>query len=314
MRACSLIRCGALAAAVVVVVTAVACVPDFTPASQLDESPQVLAVRAEPPEAAPGDSVRLDALLHWPGDAPEYLWLVCIPSATDTLDTCVTNRLGAGGVLLPLCANVPGAPLCYASRDATAMYTVPGDIWLDDDGGATIFFELVVGDDVDGEDCVRAYRDLYPSARCLVALKRLVVSVEAPNTSPALRPLEVDGLPVDATDLVVLDPTGGLGEDLTVALALAVAPQTVDELSGDDPPDDVRLPVAWYATCGTFDEDTDSLVCQPPLAGQTEPRCEPSEVEWKPEASGECTVHVTVRDGRGGVAWITQRFVVGSGG
>lgn len=313
-----------MALGVAVAVTGVSCVPDFTPASRLDESPQVLAVRADPPEAAPGESVRLDALLHWPGGSPEYLWLVCLPTAADTIDTCVSNRLGAGGVLLPLCASVTpgGAPLCYASRDATALYTVPGDIGLGEDGTRTIFLELVVGDDVDGEDCVRAYRDLDPSGRCLVALKRLAVSavsavsVEAPNINPALRPLalEVDGQPVDATDLVPIDPMGELGDELAVSLTVAVKPQSVDELGGDAPPDEVRLPVAWYATCGRFDEDTADLVCEPPLTGQTDPRCDSAEVEWKPEASGECTVHVIVRDGRGGVAWITQRFVVGSGG
>jgi hypothetical protein len=310
MRACTLIRSGTLAVAFV----ATTCVPDFTPASQLDESPQVLAVRAEPPEAAPGQTVRLAALLHWPGDVPEHLWLVCVPTAVDTIDACVSNRLGAGGVLLPLCASAPGAPLCYASRDATALYTVPVDLPLDEDGRATIFFELVVGDDVDGDECVRAYRDLDPSERCLVALKRLAVSVvEAPNVSPVLRPLAlvVDGQPVDGMDLVPLDPSGAQGDELAVSLSLDVVPQSVDEvMSGDEP---LRLPVAWYTTCGRFDEDADSLVCQAPATGQTDPRCEPVVVQWKPAASGECTVHVTVRDGRGGVAWLTQRFVVGSG-
>jgi len=306
----------AMAVATALVASGVSCVPDFTPASRLDESPQVLAVRADPPEAAPGESVRLDALVHWPGESPEYLWLVCVPTAADTIDTCVTTRLGAGGVLLPLCASAPGAPLCYASRDATALYTVPADVGLGEDGTATIFLELVVGDDVDGEDCVRAYRDLNPSGRCLVALKRLAVSVEAPNINPALRPLavEVDGQPLDATDLISIDPTGAQGDGLVVDLTVSVEPQTVDEVGGDDPPDEARLPVAWYATCGGFDEDTADLVCEPPLVGQTDPRCDPVSVEWKPEASGECTVHVTVRDGRGGVAWITQRFVIGSGG
>jgi len=291
------------------------CVPEFAPASQLGDSPQVLAVRVNPPAVAPGDTVRLDALLHWPGDAPEYLWLVCVPTAADTIDTCVANRLGDGGVLLPLCASAPGAPLCYASRDATALYTVPGDVDAPD-GGASIFVELVVGDDVDSQECARAYRDLNPAARCLVAVKRLAVSgsVEAAHRNPALLPLEVDGLPVDATSLVALDPTGAQGEDLAVNLTVGVVPETVDELLGDEPPDEVRLPVAWYATCGGFGEDEGSLVCQLPAAGEIAPTCELLEVEWQPAASGECTVHVTVRDGRGGVVWITQQFVVGAGG
>ncbi len=297
------------------------CSPDFAPASQLGDSPQVLAVRAEPPVVAPGESVRLDALVHWPGDAPwdapgdapEYLWLVCRATMVDTIDTCVSNRLGTGGVMLPPCATAPSAALCYASRDATAVYTVDSEIPLDPDGTATIIFELVVGDDVDSEECLRAYRDLAPSPRCLVALKRLTVSAEARNESPALLPLEVDGQPADATDLVAVDSLGEEGDDLAVMLSVSVAPHTVDELDGDDPPDEAWLPVAWYTTCGGFDEDTSNLVCQPPQAGQADPVCDPVQVKWKPETSGECAVHVTVCDGRGGVAWITQRFVVGSG-
>lgn len=305
-----------VALAMALVLTSASCVPDFGPASQLNETVQVLAVRAQPPEVVPGESVRLDALIHWPGDSPDYLWLVCVPSAADTLETCVSNRLGAGGVLLPLCASAPGASLCYASRDATALYTVAMDIELDEEGRSSIFVELVVGDDVDSEDCVRAYRDLDPPARCLVAVKRLAVSVQSANVNPALRPLEVDGQPVDATSLVTLDPAGGEGDDLAVDLSVRVVGQTVDELGGDDPadpPGEARLPVAWYTTCGSINEDTGNVVCQPPLAGEVDPTCEPVTAVWKPKTSGECTVHVTVRDGRGGVAWITQRFVVGSG-
>ncbi len=58
-----------VALAMALVLTAASCVPDFGPASQLNETVQVLAVRAHPPEVAPGESVRLDALMHWPGDS-----------------------------------------------------------------------------------------------------------------------------------------------------------------------------------------------------------------------------------------------------
>jgi hypothetical protein len=305
-----------------------ACVPDFPPASQLGDAPQVLAVRAEPPEVAPGQVVRLDSLVHWPGNPPEHLWLVCVPTEVDTLDTCVSNRLGDGGVLLPPCAAAPGVPLCYASQDATALYTVPADLPLDDEGRATIFVELVVGDDLASDECVRAYRDLDPSERCLVALKRLAVSVAvASNVSPALAPLVVDGTPVDTTPVdvtavVVLDPTGAAGDDLEVALTVGVLPETVDEFTladeppdepPEEPPEEALLPMALYATCGTFDEDEPDLRCEPPAPGDTAPRCEPVTVTWKPQTSGECTLHVTLRDGRGGVAWLTQRFSIGSG-
>ncbi len=291
-----------------------ACVPDFEPASRLGESPQVLAVRAEPASVAPGETVRLDALVHWPKAGPEQLWLVCIPTAADAMDTCVANRLAGGGVLLPLCASAPGAPLCYASRDATALYTVPADLPLNEDGEATIFLELVVGDDIQSDDCVRAYRDLDPGERCQVALKRLSVTTGSPNLNPALLALEVDGHEVDATDITALDPSGGQGDELAVTLAVRVVSRSVDELVGTEAPDEVLFPVAWYSDCGKIVEDTDNLVCVGASAPAEEPLCDRVEATWKPASSGACTVHVTVRDGRGGVAWLTRQFVVGEGG
>lgn len=161
-----------------------------------------------------------------------------------------------------------------------------------------------------------AYRDLDPSERCQVALKRLTVSAQTPsanpNVNPTLAPLLVNGEPVDASALVPVDLASVDVDDLEVILSVAALPESVDELDGDEPPDEVRLPVAWYTTCGSLNADTDDLVCQPPLPGDTTPTCEPVQTTWKPTSSGECTVHVTLRDNRGGVHWLTQRFVVGS--
>ena len=59
---------------------AIGCVPSFDDNLSTIEQPQVLAVQAEPAEAAPGEAVQLHALLATPdvnGAAPKLVWGLC---------------------------------------------------------------------------------------------------------------------------------------------------------------------------------------------------------------------------------------------
>ncbi|MFH2005418.1 MAG: hypothetical protein ABI333_02415 [bacterium] len=297
-------------------VLSVGCLPDFVPASELGEEPQVIVVRASAPEAAPGETVTFDALVHWPAGTVSLTWLVCTPDPEDEADTCVANRL-EDPAAVPRCEDEPLAQLCVASRDATASYRIPS-LTLPDDEPRTLFVELVVGGGGGGggdslDACAEAVRTVAPTESCLLAVKGLEVSLSgAPNRNPGLTTLEVDGEPVDATIVVI--ESGGVGlEELQVTLSVSASPASVDELDvgeGEEPVEWVRLPVAWYTTCGSYDDDAGGVRCDPPGPGEAEPTCQAVEARWSPITSGDCEVHVVLRDGRGGAAYTTQRFEV----
>lgn len=283
-----------------------ACVPDFPPASELGDEPQVLAVRATPPEAAPGEAIRLDALIHWPESTPGLAWLVCIPGPLDDLDTCVSSRFTTLDAVAR-CEDEPEAALCLAGRDATALYRVPDRLLPADQEELTLYVELVATSLPAGPAaCDEAVRDIYPTTDCALSLKRLAVSERPePNRNPVLLPLLVNGESLDATAPHVLDLGGVDPGDFKVDLGVSVEPESVDELGmGDPPPDEARLPVLWYTTCGSLGDDAGSVRCA------RDGECVAHETGWSPKTSGDCTVHVVVRDGRGGVDWLTREFVI----
>ena len=89
---------GCAPALLVVTLLAGACNLSFDPPSKLDEL-RILAVRASPPEARPGESVRFDALVYDPqapgadagGDTVSYCWRACF------LDAARASFFGGGG-------------------------------------------------------------------------------------------------------------------------------------------------------------------------------------------------------------------------
>ena len=118
----------------VAILAATGCAGDLPPAFRVDKL-RVLAVRAEPPEVAPGNASTLDALLALPparpgddGGSPAIsrLWLACrqLPSASALVACGTGGSNGAGGLLpddlrpdgtgpgLLHCNNDPEARLC----------------------------------------------------------------------------------------------------------------------------------------------------------------------------------------------------------
>ena len=93
------------------------------PAASFIDKLRVLAVRAEPPEVAPGETTALDLLAVEPlvqqldGGAAEPLtavWLACpLPTGAATVAPC---GLGSGSAVAtpPSCKDQPAAPLCLA--------------------------------------------------------------------------------------------------------------------------------------------------------------------------------------------------------
>lgn len=313
------------------------CAGDLPPAFRVDKL-RVLAVRAEPPEVAPGEAVAVDALVALPpprgGDpapAISRLWLACrqLPSASPPV-ACGVG--GAGGLLpddlaadgaapdLLHCSKDPEARLCGLGTGEAARYAPPASALGDGDRGEVIL-TLVAADAHAGGaiGCALAARGnggapVDPD-HCVIALKRLVVSRAArPNRNPTLTALDLDGRSLlDGSATFALAPAKPTEADAH-PLRVTRAPGSAEPL--DDGRYEVLL-AQWFATAGTIKNlrtsfqraDCDDACQKTDLDATTAtPFTAPTPdgaAAFAPD--GQVLVWVVVRDDRGGVAWLAGR-------
>jgi hypothetical protein len=196
------------------------------PSQSFIDKLRVLAVRADPPEVAPGVASSLSVLAVEPpvqqldGGPPSpvsYLWLACsIPTAASASTPCglgTDNPLPNGGAIPPLCNANPGASgtqptLCLLGNGPTASYT-PVARQLGSDGTGQVLVTVVVSDEPDGaEGCLTSTfaNNSLPTNpnHCVLALKQLRVSdptrklqdgsaAPPPNANPSLDTFTLDG-------------------------------------------------------------------------------------------------------------------------
>ncbi len=295
------------------------------PASELTKDPQVLTIRADPPEANPGDMVTLDVLVHWPGDDWEAHWLVCIPQGQDALSNCVGDNFPDDGDV-PDCLTAPDAPLCRLPEGPVTQVLVPPIFQLPPDVSFPVFVELLVARESEGwQGCWQAVADGVPTPDCLLGLKTVWLSGEpVPNENPEPVALVVDGVTHDASAPMVIGADASDLEGVRVELELVIDATLIDEFAQDeDDPEDVALDVAWFVTCGSIskaDLDTVDFFSDEPNPGDVNclvsadgvapPECTPAQATWAPREPGRCTVHAVVRDGFGGIGYLTREFEV----
>lgn len=235
----------------------------------------MLAVRAEPPEAAPGATVTLSALVVDPDGEPEVAWIGCaVP--VDCPDYAAVTDL--------------------AAADTSAMTADELAAWQAD-SAAVGFLGFGVGLSptliVTGGASATVVLDAVPAGKALgdvtlgdpeateIATKSVTVSdSEAPNQNPSVESLSVDG-----ESVATVSPGGVVS--LTTTVTDGSAETYVDE-HGDT---QIEAPsVSYYVSDGT-------LVPSSATADD-------SEVSWTaPETDGAVDVWVVVRDGRGGIGW-----------
>ncbi len=308
-RRLAMLACAGLVAGLIVGGTG--CMPDFRGASELDETNQVLAVRATPPEVNPGDTVTLDALVHWPAGTPMLFWLVCIPDVGDTFLSCLSNRVG-DATDPPFCAEDPTARLCLAGVGDSVDFTVPESIFPDD-GLDHTFFVNMLASGADFETCAEVMMGGAPTPDCLLSLKRVVVSYRDPaelNVNPELSHFVVDGVDFDPDVVVNIDADEDNVDDIRLEVSVTAEATSINELypPGEDP-SPFDLVVSFFTTCGRVSLEKVFLSCGPNEV-TAEPQCEPTSVFWRPETTGPCTFHAVIRDGNGGLGWLTQQFEI----
>lgn len=288
------------------------CDSPFVPESVL-ASFRTIAVRAEPPEARPGETVVLDALVFDPASrAISVTWFACDPPAAE-------------GVLTP-CDDTRVVEDLAAKRDPTsggirevgtstrATYVYAGDLGGALERRAIILHVARAGDET------------------RISRKEIVLSVSpSPNHNPAIELIVVEGRPIGPTDL----GSARAGDSLELSGIVTSSSAEMFALrraDGSEAPhvEDVRL--EWFTTQGRYGVDyrppsakpiIDLFVDSgppPPDVGPREGGGESSKDEFgmkvtlnlpKPDEvkDDRLRVFVVVRDTRGGTDW-EERGVV----
>jgi hypothetical protein len=285
---------------------------------------RVLAVRAEPPEAAPGEVVALDLLLadpHAPagGRPVTFLWIACAtpPGTSSAACSQLATQPGAlpdpgtGTATLPPCDDPEGSlaagGLCLLGTEPQASYAVPAG-FLDGADPArdlTVIVTAAAGA-TDAVGCLlQVVEEGVLPLDCQVSYKSLRVSrAAAPNHNPTLSAVFLDDalLPEAAATSV------GPGEhDLTVVAAEGAA----EALSADDGGATTEaLIVSWFLAApdpeGTGRSPGTLDLSRTEIPGDLQ-------TYTAPEAAGPVQLFVVVRDDRGGVGWLLRDLTVTGG-
>jgi len=307
----------ALVVGVVVVLSA--CNGQFKPETLVD-SLRVLAITAEPPEVAPGESAQLDILQldpSRPGGKTTVVWVGCEPDPID-FNRSACNDTSA--LLQPTAfATFPpgvrvlgfGTRAGYASA-STLFDGVAADDPVRSNGTSGPVLGVVIGEEVKPTSSDAELRVLFgrierQEVQTVMALVRVTVTErQQKNRNPVFTGLELDG---------VVQPKGAklqLREGATVSLVPHVSDdskETYSLLLPSGPTEKSETLVAsWYSTSGRFDQariDVSSgAVTKFIVPGSTQV---PEDVVPEKRTG---TVWVVLRDGRGGQHFEAMPFFV----
>lgn len=274
---------------------------DLEPSWQINRL-RVLAIRADPPEVAPGQQARFEALVVDPdGEIGAVVWLACPPESSGGIgfgcaldpDLDFTNasfeELEDAGVI----GFEPTLPPRYAPP-ITALEDVDED---EARNGIYALIQIVVIPQDVLDDGFGAGGDL-DFNRLRVAYKRLRVSTkDVRNANPEILRWRIDDIPVPDEAVVEVDPD----ERYDVGVFLTEGSVEVYEHINRDGQREERQEqpfVTWYTDGGTMEE---TVTLWPFL-----------DATWRaPSADAEVTEGTwwaVIRDRRGGMSWSTKRW------
>ena len=250
--------------------------------------PRLLAVRSEPAEPRPGDTVTFDALVADPtGEIDSVLWIAC-PSPDD-------GGIGFG------CID-DSQEVIGIQPFQQPVLTTPTDILdgLDEFErleGRSVLVQVTGLPPVDPTNPDVDFEDI-DFNQIEAGYKRVVVSnATTPNNNPEVVGLSADGTELPFGTVLEVDP------DQTYAIGAFVSDDTIEnyEFLNSDRVIEQRIEepyITWYATAGTVVEP---FTLFPFL-----------ESDWRaPEESGtEGTIWGVLRDRRGGQTWFEVPFRV----
>jgi hypothetical protein len=264
-------------ACILALLCASGCEPDDELPSTLITGPRVLAIKAEPPSVAPGESTLVTALIVGVGtETPSVSWLRCRRAP----------RLGEA--VNPDCVTVAQADYLEPIGDGATITTVmPGDVTASSlgqpDASGGVYLPLVARVTVGG--------------RTLVAVDRLRLAVAGDvNRNPVLDGLLVVGADGTVTPIDEANPPSvRAGERLT--LRAAVAGGSVESypppLGGAAVLETLRT--SWFSTAGRFSQQR-SEGAQPTAVLELR--------DTLPPPGNPIDLYAVTRDDRGGTAYV----------
>ncbi len=296
------------------------------PSASLVDKLRVLAVRAEPPEIAPGEETALSLLTVEPrvpmAGAPA-------PSPVTAMWTACPLPTGQASVL-PCGIGAGSTPPVLIGTELFASYRAPADLLA---GGAalTVLITVAVADTAAGaQACVADViaNDGLPTDpdHCVISLKRVQVSdpaqrTVAPNANPLLSAFTVRS--EDAVDQQLEDGTAtwplpakhDADEWQLIAERLAGSAEQKSDGTYE------ALSASWFTTAGHVDGGRSIYLpegCNDPAAcADQEPELFATTSWYSPTASeaaghvandGVVTFWAVLRDDRGGVGWKSGTF------
>lgn len=254
---------------------------------------RILGIRAEPPHAAEGEPVTVDALLADPmgeGRAVTHVWTACVLGPAGDMDRCRDPAEGGifavetGETFEFVAPDVPDGPdaavvmvTLVACAGGTMTYP-PGR-----PGGGPSLPECQGGDGA-------------------TAFKRVSVGGEEPrNRNPTIESVMLDGAPLPPGDAGVRLAPCSYGRCPRHALAVTYATGSVETytvIEFGEERERIEDPyLSWFATGGEFERSR---------SGGTEP-----DVEWsQPAGAGTVDLYFVAHDGRGGQDWTVRRITI----
>lgn len=270
----------------IMIILALACTQDDLSQNwQLDRT-RILAAKAEPPEAKPGDTVQFQSLVFSPETIESVIWFACLPeTATSfgcTIDPELFSSMQEGAE--PDLSALLEAGFAGAEPILTPTWTVPSDA-LDDlseaqkNDGLSAFVTLsAIPQNATAESDIE------------IAYKRLPISTsETPNHNPIINNLSIDDVVYEKEDLF----TAIAGQTYTITPNVDEEHIETYQFLNREGEFETRTEepyFSWFTEGGAFYQPI-SLFPH-------------TEVEWTapPEAFSGLIITI-MRDRRGGIAW-----------
>lgn len=278
----------------------VACKPDLPERESIVASERVLAIRAEPAEAAPGEAVAYTALVASPGG-----------TASDAL-----VQWSFCGAPKPPGENGSIASACARGDDLRALGTTNGriDTTVPDDACALFGPDAPPGGYRPADpDVTGGYyqpvlaRTTAETSSYLARVACNLANAPAAIASDFGRRYVKNKNPVVRAASIPDRVAPGARVDLAVSWDDADAERYVvfDAASQSIVDKREAMRVSWFATAGDFDDDRTGRA-------EDDPATESANGWTAPSASGVVHVWVVLRDSRGGVGFVAKDVVVGS--
>jgi hypothetical protein len=261
-----------------------ACAPEGDVSRTLIVNPRVLAIKAEPPSVAPGESTTVSALIVGVGtETPSVSWLRC------------RRAPRPGDAVNPDCVDTPVADYLEPIGDGPTIITaMPSDVTAaalgEPDASGGVYLPLVARVALAGQTLLATYRlrlSMPGDANHNPALSDLVLVAADGSTTP----IDVANPPrVRAGDQLTLQAAVGDGSVESYPAALGGATATE------------RLLTSWFSTAGRFSKER-SDGAQPTTVLEL--------VGAVPAAGNPIDVFAVIRDDRGGTDYVQRQLAFG---